>query len=131
MNADRVLVDTSVWIEYFRGGDPDVLAKMDGLIKSGRVWIPPVVLAEMIQGARSRAEFKIIEDLRDAFTMIDQREGPWLAAGKLSYDMRKRGKSFHLTDCYIATIARENGCAVFTRDVHFPEIREVLDIKLL
>jgi predicted nucleic acid-binding protein len=36
-----------------------------------------------------------------------------------------------LTDCYIAVIARENGCAILTRDAHFRDIREVLDVELV
>jgi predicted nucleic acid-binding protein len=35
-----------------------------------------------------------------------------------------------LTDCYIAVIARENGCGILTRDAHFRDIGKVLNIKL-
>jgi tRNA(fMet)-specific endonuclease VapC len=90
-----------------------------------------VVLAEMIQGARSATEIKTIEDLQDAFTVIDQKADTWIEAGKLSFGLRKKGKSIHLTDCYIAVIARENGCAILTRDAHFRDIREVLDVELV
>ena len=131
MSAERVLVDTSVWVEYFRGGNPSLSARLDALMKTGRVSIPTVVLAEMIQGARTETEIRTIEDLQDAFTVIDQKAGTWIDAGKLSYSLRRKGKSIHLTDCYIAVIARENGCAILTLDAHFREIREVLETLYL
>lgn len=131
MNADRILVDTSVWVEYFRGGNPNLSARLDELIEKGRICIPAIVLAELIQGAKTEPERRTIEDLKDAFTVIDQKEDTWIEAGKLSYDLRRKGKSIHLTDCYIAIIARENGCVIFTRDTHFRDIGEILDIRLL
>jgi len=35
-----------------------------------------------------------------------------------------------LADCYIAVIARENGCQVITRDEHFKAIGEIFDFEL-
>jgi len=131
VSAERVLVDTSIWVDYFRGGDADLAGKMDALIMSGRIGIPAVVLAEMIQGAGTEAEIKVIVDLRDAFAVLRETKETWLEAGKLSQHLRKKGKSVHLTDCYIAIIARENDCAIFTRDAHFRDLREILDFELL
>lgn len=45
--------------------------------------------------------------------------------------VRGRGKTIHLIDCYIAVIAEENGCAVFTLNEHFREIAKVLPLRLL
>jgi len=130
VSVERVLVDTSVWVEYFRKGNPDLSARLDELMEVGGICIPAVVLAELIQGSKTELEIRTIEDLKDAFTVIDQKEGTWIEAGKLSYKLRRKGKSVHLTDCYIAVIARENGCAILTCDAHFRDIREVLDIGL-
>ncbi|MBM3295531.1 MAG: PIN domain-containing protein [Candidatus Aminicenantes bacterium] len=130
MNAERVLVDTSVWVEYFRRGDGELSAPIDNLMDEGEICIPTIVLAELIQGARSAAEVRTIEDLKNAFNIIDQKEGTWLEAGRISYELRKKGKSVHLTDCYIAVIARQNGCAILTRDLHFRDIRSIYDFAL-
>ncbi len=100
---------------------------MDG----GRICLADVVLAELIQGARTESEIRTMEDLVDAFAVVIQNPRTWVEAGKLSSKLRKNGKSVHLTDCYIARIARENGCAVLTLDAHFAEIRSVLDIELI
>ena len=46
------------------------------------------------------------------------------------YELRKAGKTVHLADCYIAVIARENGCRVIRRDEHFKAIEEIFDFEL-
>jgi len=130
MSAERVLVDTSVWVSYFRGGTPSISEKVDRLLDGAEVCIPKVVLAELIQGAKSEREISTIEDFFDAFTILDQKQDTWVKAGKLSRKLKNKGKTVHLLDCYIAVIAEENACAVFTLDTHFKEIRQALPITL-
>lgn len=45
-----ILVDTSVWIDHFRGGDPDLAS----LLRDGRVLIHPWVTGELALGHLSR-----------------------------------------------------------------------------
>jgi predicted nucleic acid-binding protein len=131
MSAEKVLVDTSVWVSYFRGGSPVVAEKVDGLLASEEVCVPKIVLAELVQSATSEREVSTIEDFFDAFTILDQSPDTWLEAGKLARDLKKRGKTIHLLDCYIAMIAQENGCAILTLDDHFKEIQRALPLVLL
>jgi tRNA(fMet)-specific endonuclease VapC len=131
MNGDRILVDTSVWIDYFKGKPSLSLKKVDEILSKHEVYVPKVVIAELIQGSKSEREVSIIEDFVDAFNIIDQREDSWIKAGKLSYNLKKKGKNVHLTDCYIAVIAQENGCRILSLDVHFKEIQKGLNIDLL
>jgi predicted nucleic acid-binding protein len=131
MNADKVLVDTSVWVEYFRGGPAPISEKVDKLVSQGEVCVPKIVLAELIQGAKSEREISVIEDFFEAFTIIDQTHDTWLAAGKLSRRLKNKGKTVHLIDCYTAVIAQENSCALITLDDHFKEIQKVTPIALI
>ncbi|MBN2265557.1 MAG: PIN domain-containing protein [Candidatus Aminicenantes bacterium] len=131
MSADRVLVDTSVWIDYFRGTSESVAAKLDALLTEAQVCVPGIVAAELIQGAKSDREIRAVEDILEALTVIGHGPGAWVRAGKISRDLKRRGKTVHLVDCYIAVIAAENGCALFTLDEHFRDIREVLPLRLL
>ena len=54
-----------------------------------------------------------------------------MKAGRLSYNLKKKGKTINLIDCYIAIIAQEHGCQIFTLDEHFKEIQKVTDIYLI
>ena len=131
MSAERVLVDTSVWVAYFRGGSPAIFEKVDRLLAGEGICVPKIVLAELVQGAKSEREISTIEDFFDAFTILDQSPETWLKAGKLSRELKIRGKTIHLLDCYIAVIAKENACAVLTLDDHFKEIQRVLPLAFI
>ncbi len=130
MSAEKILIDTSVWIEYFRSKSSLIAEKVDRILDEGEVCVPKIVIAELMQGAKSTKELSIIGDFIEAFTVIDQREDTWIKAGRLSYNLKKKGKKIHLLDCYIAVIARENGCKIFTLNRHFQDIKAVMDISL-
>jgi predicted nucleic acid-binding protein len=131
VSVDRVLVDTSVWVDYFRGTSTRVAEKLDGLLSEAEVLVPAIVLAELLQGAKSDQEAAAIQGFREAFTIIDQGPETWIKAGKLSRRLKDCGRTVHLIDCYIAVIAEENHCVLFTLDGHFQEISRVLPLRLL
>lgn len=131
MSVERVLVDTSVWVDYLRGITSIIAEKVDRLLSDAEVCVPKIVLAELLQGAKSDREIEAVKDFMEAFTIIDQGPDTWLTAGNLSRRLRSRGQTIHLIDCYIAVIAEENNCAVFTLDEHFWEIQKVLPLRLL
>src|SRR5512135_2441780 len=102
MNGKKVLIDTSVWIKYFRDRPGTFSTRVDEVLSKHEVCVPKVVIAELIQGSKTEREISIIRDFVDAFSVIDQKEETWLKAGRLSFNLRKKGKTIHLTDCYIA-----------------------------
>ena len=128
---DRVLIDTSVWIEYFRNTRSGLLKQIDEMLSQSSVYVPKVVIAELVQGAHSGKELSVIQDFIDAFTVVGEGTDTWLKAGKLSYLLRKKGKTVSLTDCYIATIAAEQNCAILTLDKHFKDIEKESKVNLI
>lgn len=130
MRDRKVLIDTSVWIDYFKGNDANFHKKVDKALTQSHIHIPGVVLAELIQGAKSEKEIAVIEDFIEAFHIIDQKEDTWLKAGRLSFSMKRKGITAHIVDCYIAVIANENGCSIFSVDEHFKSIKKFLHFEL-
>ena len=131
MSADKILIDTSVWIEYFRGKSSSVAQKVDGFLEKDEICVPKIVIAELTRGSKSKKELSVIEDFFDAFHIIDQKENSWIRAGNLSYRLKKKGKNINLFDCYIAVIAQEYGCTIFSLNRHFKEIQTLIDISLI
>jgi predicted nucleic acid-binding protein len=95
------------------------------------VCVPKIVIAELIQGAHSEKDLKTIREFLDAFTIIAEGEGTWIDSGTLSHALKRKGRTVNLADCYIATLAKENGCSVLTLDRYFNDIKNVADIKLV
>ena len=128
---DRVLIDTSVWIDYFQETKSAGSELMDGILSHGDVYVPKVVIAELIQGARSEKEISVIKEFVEAFKIVEEGKETWYKAGKLSYDLKKKGKTINLADCYIAVIAREHNCSILTLDKHFKEIQKHDGLRLV
>ncbi len=131
MSGNRVLIDTSVWIAYFRNTSAEVGERVEAMMSEAEICVPKIVLAELLQGSKSEREIGTIESFFGAITIVDQGERSWLSAGRLAYQLKRKGKTVNLADCYIAIIAQEQGCRVFTLDEHFKEIQKVTDIALL
>ncbi len=131
MKGNRVLIDTSVWIDYFKGRDDQFAEKVDAVLNLSDVYVPKVVIAELIQGAKSEKEILVIEEFIGAFNIIDHTEDTWLKAGRLSFLMKRKGITVaNVVDCYIAMIAHENNCKIFSLDEHFKKIKRFLKIEL-
>jgi predicted nucleic acid-binding protein len=131
MSDEKILIDTSVWIQYFKNESTSFSGKVDDILSKQDICVPKIVIAELIQGSRSEREVSVIEDFVNAFDIIDQKEDTWVKAGKLSFTLRKKGKTVNLTDCYIAVTAQEHGCQIFSLDEHFKDIRKALNIQLM
>ncbi len=131
MAADPVVVDTSIWIDYFRGRDTPALQEHLGdLLDVRAARVPRVVMAELCQGAHSERELKALDALFRADLLIDQTERTWQSAGRIGFELRRRGITVSLTDCYIGAIALERRWAVWTLDAHFGDIARVRPLLL-
>lgn len=131
MSGERVLVDTSVWIEYFRDAFSPAAEKTEKILDEDEVFVPKMVLAELIQGAKSAREIGVIDGFFEAFHIIDQDDDTWVKAGRLAYDLKKRGTTVPLSDCYLAVIAVQHKCKVLTLNRHFQDIKRLTDIDLI
>jgi len=131
VKGDRVLIDTSVWIDYFKGKDGRFSGRVDEVLSSSDIYVPKVVIAELIHGAKSEREVSVIEEFTGAFNIVDQTEDTWAKAGRLSFSMKTKGATVNLVDCYIAVMAHENDCRLFSLDEHFKVIKRFLRLELI
>lgn len=120
----KLLVDTSIWIEYFRGRLPDAAAIEHGL-GQGTVFVTGPIVAELLQGVRTKAEADKLRRCIDAIPYIECTLEDWLAAGGTAFTLRRKGITVPLTDLVIAAVARRIGAAVYSRDKHFALIGAV------
>lgn len=131
MKGKRVLIDTSAWIDFFKGRNSSLSKQIDFILDNAYVFVPKAVIAELIQGAKSEREIKVIEEFLTVFNIIDSMPDTWIKAGKLSFNLKKKGLTLNLMDCYIAVLAMEYGCSILTLDKHFKDIRKLTGIDLV
>ncbi|MCU0599294.1 MAG: PIN domain-containing protein [Desulfobacterales bacterium] len=123
-----VLVDTSVWVDYFRGGDNS--AKLDLLIDENLVVINDLILAELVPFLRIRKQQNIINLLYNVKNLI--LEINWNEIIEFQFKCLKKGlNGIGIPDLIIVQNAKQNRCKIFTLDSHFSLMQDSLGIKLM
>lgn len=117
-----VIADTSVWIEYFKGGHAPARTALRDLIRATQAVLVGVVLAELLQGCRSSKEADTILSKLAGLRFLETKFSTWQSAGELSASLRRKGTTLPLSDLIIAALALEHRCEVFTLDPHFEQV---------
>ena len=126
MLAKLVFIDTSAWIEYLKKTSHPITKEIESALLLNTATTCQLVLAELIQGARSEKETALIMDLALVARILKESESTWQQAGFLANKLRKQGKTLSLIDCYLAVLAKENKAVILTLDKHFSIIAELL-----
>lgn len=121
----KVLVDTSVWVQFFNRIASKEGETVEDLLRQGRAAIAGIVLTELLQGARTEKEFNDILDSIVALSFLNTSFETYREAGRLSYNLRRKGLTIPTTDLIIASLAVENKCSVYSIDPHFNKIEGI------
>lgn len=127
--AEMILVDTSIWIDYFRK-KASVFDRLNQLVEEERAVTVRLVIAELIQGAKEEKEIEVIKDLGEVVPILTESPDAWKKAGKLSYELRKKGKTVGLADCYIAVMAGDHKAQLYSHDQHFALIAKHFPLNI-
>lgn len=125
---DKVLIDSSAWIDFFRKREPCHSAILR-LMEGGTICCSGIILAELLQGAVSEKEIAVIKDFLYVFEFLPDSLELWERAGKLSYACGKGGHRIGLADCYLSVMAIANGARLLTLDKHFESLRAHVGLK--
>jgi predicted nucleic acid-binding protein len=117
-----VLVDTSVWIEYFQRKDALIEKEMDGLLRSEGVATAGLVLAELRQGCRAPNQVRLMLDAMEPLLYLESDRTSWLKAGEIAAEASARGYKLEVGDCLLAAVALRERCSLFTLDRDFSHI---------
>jgi predicted nucleic acid-binding protein len=121
------LLDTSVWVDWFRGDDvmAQFVSELGDHDDSEIVTCGPVRM-ELLRGA-SMDEYPLVRDAMDLTRSVSVTELDFDAAASIYRSVRLRGHTIRsATDCLIAAIAERVGATLVHRDVDFARIGEVV-----
>ncbi|OIP50580.1 MAG: PIN domain nuclease [Deltaproteobacteria bacterium CG23_combo_of_CG06-09_8_20_14_all_60_8] len=122
-----VLVDTSVWVAYFRHGND--LEQLDFLIDENLVVTNDLILAELIAFLKARNQNKIIALLHSVEKL--RLNINWKQIIALQYACLKSGlNGLGIPDLIIAQNAQQHGCEIYSLDNHFQLIKDIIKINL-
>jgi len=123
-----VLVDSSVWIAYFRGDE--TVSEVDRLIEENLLVANPLVLAELIPALEVRGESHLIDLLKNIETIpleIDWNHLIELQVGCLQNGINKVG----IPDLIIAQQTLQADLELYTLDKHFHLMSDIVGLKIL
>ena len=124
----NVLVDSSVWIAYFRGSDG--ADRMDWLISEGLVATNDLILAEMLPSLLVRGENRLARLLRE--TVRFPLTPDWDDVIKLQTVCLRNGiNKVGIPDLLIAQHARQHHLRLYTFDRHFTLLSQYIPLNLL
>jgi len=123
----QVLVDSSIWIDYFRTGRSS--PHLDMLIDENLIVTNDLILAELVPFLKMKKQHQLIELLeeisRNPLTINWQEiihfQTQCLASGT---------NGMGIPDLIIAQNALQNDCVIYSLDKHFVQLQRVIEITL-
>jgi hypothetical protein len=128
-----IVVDTSGWIDYFRGDATAEADLLDDLIGRERIIVGDLVLCEILQGVASEEEARQAETVLREFELAQMLDPDLavLAAGHYR-GLRGKGVTVRKTiDLIIATFCLAHDLPLLHRDRDFDPISAHLGLKTI
>lgn len=126
-----ILVDTSVWIDYFNGAESKHTNALDSALEEGTVAIGDLIFLEILQGFKNDRDFrnaKTTLETLDQYEMFGHRMA--LKSAENYRALRKKGVTIRKTaDVIIATFCIENDLPLLFSDRDFIPFVEHLGLR--
>jgi hypothetical protein len=123
VGAPAVLIDSSVWIDYYRPRGPKALQdRVREALTRDVVVTTGIVVVEVLQGARTEDAYTVLCSDFSGLRWLESSPEAVEAAARLGFELQQRGTPVPATDLLIASVAIEHGCRIWHRDAHFTRI---------
>lgn len=123
----EILVDTSIWIDYFRSGENS--DDLDILMDENLIVINDIILTELIPFLELRKKNKVIILLKAIKRLPLQID--WDGIIQLQVRCLKSGiNGLGIPDLIIAQYSKQNNYKIYSLDKHFQLLEEIGGIKL-
>lgn len=125
----RTLVDTTIWVEFFRGRDN----RLQQMLLSDEVAICPVIIQEILQGIIEDDKYEEVKEMIDAIELIEANPvEAAIGAADIYRQLRKKGLVIRkANDCLIAWFAIHSGYPLLHKDRDFETIAKHTALKTM
>ena len=128
-----ILVDSSVWVDYFNGAETLATKKLDGLLGLQPICTGDLILAEVLQGFRQDQDYQTAKTLLcslPVYPMLGVTLS--LKSAENFRILRKQGITIRKTiDTMIATFCIENDFSLLHSDKYFQPFQQLLGLKVV
>ena len=129
-----ILVDTSVWVDYFNDYaslEADFLTLC--IAEARPIVIAGLVLTEILQGMRDEVSARRVREVLSAFVLAPElSRADYERAAEIHRVCRARGKTPRSAiDCLIAQLCLRNGYGLLSRDRDFGAIARCFELECI
>ena len=126
-----ILVDSSVWIDYFNGTETAQTKLLDEALSTDTICIGDMILAEVLQGFRNDKDYKLAKEMLTELPIYQIMTPERALIGADNYrKLRKQGITIGKSvDNWIATFCIQNQIPLLFSDRDFNPYTEHLGLR--
>ena len=126
-----ILVDSSVWIDYFIGRDTEEIDFLDSALGTDTICIGDIILAEVLQGFNEDRDFRTAKEILTGLPIYQIMTPELALKGAENYRiLRKHGITIRKSvDLWIATFCIENKLPLLFSDRDFLPFVDILRLR--
>ena len=127
--ANKYMLDSSAWIEYFLGSESG--ARIKDIVEGDTTVTSILSIAEISDKfSREKERFaKFLAFIKNVSSVVNITILSCSESGRLKAERRKIKKKFSLADAIIYLSAKENSCTLVTLDYDFDNMENVKVIE--
>jgi predicted nucleic acid-binding protein len=120
----KLLVDTTVWIDFFRGVESRKVAALEECIRNREdICCCGFVLTEVLQGIRDDKELAGVKRQFEGLIYLEDDRSTFELAAGIYRDLRRKGRTIRNSiDCLIAAIVIQNKVSFLENDRDYQHI---------
>jgi predicted nucleic acid-binding protein len=124
-----ILVDTSVWIAYFRASDKHLTAHLQAFLEEDQVALAIPVKIEILCGSPPREWTRLRRSL-EALPLLMPSNSTWERIERWVEQAVVEGERFGMADLLIAALAVERGAELWSLDSDFTRMQKLDFVRL-
>lgn len=128
-----IVVDTSVWVDFFNGRTTPHTLKLQELLGEEPLLVGDIILCELLQGARSEAHARTLEKELRKFELVSMLDADLAVAAAANYRLlREHGVTVRKTiDLVIGTFCITHRHQLLHADRDFDPMQTFLKLDVL
>ena len=128
-----ILVDTSVWIDFFAGRDLPQVARLEQLIIDNEdLALCGIILTEILQGISDDNTYRRVRRYLSPLIMLPMPPAVFISAADIFRNLRKQGITIRKTNyCIIAATALEHHCRLLHNDKDFTPVAKHFPLQVV
>lgn len=124
-----IFVDSSVWIDFFRGNNPELAGRLKSILDKDEVLLAYPVRCEILAGC-GKHDYRKLKMVLSALPLFYPSKKTWELVDASIAKAVEHNERFGFADLLIAVLAQEHGASLWTLDRDFERMAKLGLVEL-